>query len=51
MAAFIAAILAFVCFLLALLGLSINVDLVTLGLMFMALAMVLGYLPARLVTR
>lgn len=46
MASLISAILAFVCFVLALLGLQINVDLVTLGLAFLALAMVFGYIPA-----
>lgn len=39
------ALLAFVCFLLALLGVSVGIDLVTLGLMFIALAMLLGTWP------
>lgn len=47
MAALVAAILAFICFFLALVGVAVSFNLVTMGLMFMALSLVLANWPAR----
>lgn len=50
MAALICAIVALVCFLLALLGASVGVDMVTLGLVFVAAWMILSspYVSSRM---
>jgi hypothetical protein len=47
MVVIVCAILAIVCFLVALLGASIGVDLVTLGLVFLAGAFLAAHLPGR----
>jgi hypothetical protein len=46
MGSLICAVLAFICFVLVVLGLSVAVNLTALGLAFLALAVALGHWPA-----
>ena len=46
MASLVSAVIALLCFVLAAFGVSVAVDLLALGLAFLALSMVLGNIPA-----